>query len=88
MHASQYLHPNELFAVLLSSSGRPMRQDNLQKIHQLCSRHYANGGRDFSRATIGRMAEAESIIKGRTLYNAPSADYVRLIRAWAAHAQT
>ncbi|MNR25792.1 hypothetical protein D3C85_1429590 [compost metagenome] len=32
------------------------------------------------------MAEAECILKGRALYNAPSADYRALIEAWAAYA--
>lgn len=55
-------------------------------MHELCRRQHATGSRDFSLPAIGRLAEAEGILKGRALYNAPSADYRSLIEAWAAYA--
>ncbi|MFM0632669.1 gamma-mobile-trio protein GmtX, partial [Paraburkholderia xenovorans] len=41
----------------------------------VCRKQYEAGSRDFSLPAIGRQAEAESIMKGRALYNAQSADY-------------
>ena len=40
--------------------------------------------KDFSISALGRVCEAEGVMKGRALYNAASADYVRLIEAWSA----
>lgn len=40
----------------------------------------------FSLSTIGRLAEAEGILKGRVLYNMQSADYRKLILSWATYA--
>jgi hypothetical protein len=55
-------------------------------MHELCRRQHETGSRDFSLPAIGRLAEAESIMKGRALYNAQSADYRVLIEVWAAYA--
>ncbi|SOZ14447.1 Alpha/beta hydrolase fold protein (fragment) [Cupriavidus taiwanensis] len=55
-------------------------------MHELCRRQHGAGSRDFSLSAIGRLAEAEGIMKGRALYNAPSAHYRTLIEAWAAYA--
>jgi hypothetical protein len=54
-------------------------------MYELCRRQHESGSRDFSLPTIGRLAEAECVIKGRALYNAPSADYRTLIEAWGAY---
>ncbi|MFL9989503.1 gamma-mobile-trio protein GmtX, partial [Paraburkholderia sediminicola] len=43
------------------------------------------GSRAFSLPAIGRLAEADGIMKGRALYNAQSADYKALIEAWGAY---
>jgi hypothetical protein len=51
----------------------------------LCRRQHEAGSRDFSLPAIGRLAEAEGIMKGRALYNAQSVDYKALIEAWAAY---
>lgn len=80
------IHPDAVLASLLNKGARSNRRANLAKIHELCRRQHATGSRDFSLPTIGRLAEAEGILKGRALYNAPSADYRALIEAWAAYA--
>jgi hypothetical protein len=71
---------------LLAKGGRSNRRASLAKMHELCRRQHEAGSRDFSLSAIGRLAEAEGIMKGRALYNAPSADYRALIEAWAAYA--
>ena len=80
------IHPDAVLASLLEKGGRSNRRANLAKMHELCRRQHATGSRDFSLPTIGRLAEAEGILKGRALYNAPSADYRALIQAWATYA--
>jgi len=86
MNGRTDIHPDAVLASLLDKGGRANRRANLAKIHELCRRHHAVGSRDFSLPAIGRLAEAEGILKGRALYNAPSADYRALIEAWAAYA--
>lgn len=86
MNGMTDIHPDALLASLLDKGGRSNRRANLTKMHELCRRQHTAGSRDFSLPAIGRLAETEGILKGRALYNAPSADYRALIQAWAAYA--
>ncbi|AET89970.1 alpha/beta hydrolase fold protein [Burkholderia sp. YI23] len=86
MNGMTHIHPDEVLASLLGKGARSNRRANLAKMHELCRTQHATGSRDFSLPAIGRLAEAEGILKGRALYNAPSADYRTLIEAWAAYA--
>ena len=80
------VHPDAVLASLLEKGGRSNRRANLAKMHELCRRQHQAGSREFSLPVIGRLAEAEGILKGRALYNAPSADYRSLIEAWGTYA--
>jgi len=86
MNGMTDIHPDDVLASLLDKGARSNRRANLAKMHELCRKQHAAGSRDFSLPSIGRLAEAEGIMKGRALYNAPSADYRSLIEAWAAYA--
>lgn len=86
MNDTTNIHPDNVLTSLLDKGGRSNKRTNLTKIHELCRKQHAAGSRDFSLLSIGRLAEAEGIMKGRALYNAPSADYRALIEAWAAYA--
>lgn len=77
------IHPDAVLEALLAKGGRSQRIGNLRKVHDICRRQHA-GAKDFSIPSIGRVCEAEGVLKGRALYNAASADYVNLISAWAA----
>jgi hypothetical protein len=44
-------------------------------LYQYCQK----GARDLSHSAVGRLAEADGILKGRVFYNAQSADYRVLI---------
>lgn len=86
MNSATDIHPDAVLESLLAKGGRSNRRANLAKMQELCRRHHEAGSRDFSLPAIGRLAEAEDIMKGRALYNAQSADYRALIEAWAAYA--
>jgi hypothetical protein len=86
MNGMTEIHPDAVLELLLGKGGRSNRRANLAKMHELCRKQHEAGTRDFSLPAIGRLAEAEGIMKGRALYNAPSADYRALIEAWATYA--
>ncbi|WP_213938705.1 gamma-mobile-trio protein GmtX [Pseudomonas sp. dw_612] len=79
------IHPDAMLEALLAKGGRSNRRENLAKMHELCRKQHEAGSRDFSLPAIGRLAEAAGIMKGRALYNAPSADYRALIESWAVY---
>lgn len=85
MNGATDIHPDAVLESLLAKGGRSNRRANLAKMHELCRRQHEAGSRDFSLPALGRLAEAEGIMKGRALYNAQSADYKALIEAWAAY---
>lgn len=86
MNGSTDIHPQAVLESLLAKGGRSNRRANLEKMYELCRKQHESGFKEFSLAAIGRLAEAEGIMKGRALYNAQSADYCTLIEAWAAYA--
>jgi hypothetical protein len=75
-------HPNVVLDKLLAKGGRSHRRAKLTAMHEICRRHHESGSCDFSLPTIGRLAEADGILKGRVLYNVQSADYRVLVSAW------
>jgi hypothetical protein len=86
MNGSTNIHPHAVLESLLTKGGRSNRLANLRKMYELCRKQHESGSREFSLPAIGRLAEAEGIMKGRALYNAQSADYRTLIETWAAYA--
>lgn len=86
MNETTDIHPDAVLESLLAKGGRSQRLGNLRKMHDLCRKQHEQGSRDFSLPTIGRLAEAEGIMKGRALYNTQSTDYRALLGAWAAYA--
>jgi hypothetical protein len=86
MNDKTNIHPKAVLESLLAKGGRSHRRANLEKMYELCRRQHEAGSRDFSLPAIGRLAEAEGVMKGRALYNAQSADYRELIQAWSTYA--
>ncbi|KAI3603828.1 Hydrolase, alpha/beta fold family (plasmid) [Cupriavidus necator H850] len=87
MNGKTDIHPGAVLESLLAKGGRSNQRAGLAKLHEICRRQHETGSRDFSLPAIGRLAEAEGIVKGRVLYNDQSADYRTLIEAWAAYAR-
>ena len=86
MNRKTDIHPAEVLTAILAKGGRSNRRANLTRLHELCRKQHEAGLREFSLSAIGRLVEAEGIMKGRALYNAQSADYRSLIESWAAYA--
>lgn len=86
MNGATNIHPDAVLESLLAKAGRSNKRANLAKMHELCRMQHDTGSRDFSLPAIGRLAEAEGIMKGRALYNAQSVDYRELIGVWSAYA--
>ena len=74
-------HPDEILDSLLAKGSRAHRRRNLAAVHEICRRQHHTGSRDFSIPVIGKLCEAEGVLKARALYNAASADYRELIAA-------
>lgn len=86
MNMTTEIHPDVVLESLLAKGARAQRRRNLAQMHELCRVQYDVGSRDFSLPSIGRLCEAQGLLKGRALYNAQSADYRALIEAWATYA--
>jgi hypothetical protein len=76
------LSPEQVLATL-KASARPQTCRALDVVNSVCAQAHQLGGRDFSLATIGRLTEQRHGPSMRTLYNAKSAHYRALIKAWA-----
>lgn len=70
----------------LKVDARPQTCRALDVVHAVCAEVHKLSVRDFSLATIGRMTEQRHGPSMRTLYNAKSAHYRALIKAWADYA--
>ena len=86
MSMTTQIHPDAVLESLLAKGARAQRRRNLAQVHELCRAQYDVGSRDLALRSIGRLCEAQGVLKGRALYNAQSADYRALIEAWAAYA--
>ena len=75
--------PPEQVLAALKADARPQTCRALDVVSSVCAEAHKLGARDFSLATIGRLAEQRHGPSMRTLYNAKSAHYRALIRAWA-----
>lgn len=74
--------PEQVLAAL-KADARPQKRRALDVVNAVCAELHKLGARDFSLATIGRLAEQRQGPSMRTLYNAQSEHYRALIQAWA-----
>lgn len=78
------MHPDELLEQL-KKTANARKQRNLDIIHAVCREQYERGNKDFSVATIARIAEGRGgPVKG-SIHNKTGDDFKGLIRAWAEH---
>lgn len=67
----------------LKATARPQKQRNLMVVHAVCKELHRLGSRDFSLATVGRMAHERGGPAPRTMYTAQSEGFRTLVQAWA-----
>lgn len=78
------MHPDELLEQL-KKTANARKQRNLDIIHDVCREQYERGSKDFSVATIARIAEGRGgPVKG-SIHNKTGDDFKGLIKAWAEH---
>lgn len=78
------MHPDELLEQL-KKTANTRKQKNLDIIHAVCREQYERGSKDFSVATIARIAEERGgPVKG-SIHNKTGDDFKGLIKAWAQH---
>lgn len=78
------MHPDELLEQL-KASANPRKQKNLDLIHAVCREQHQRGSRDFSVATISRIAQERGGPVKSTIHNKTGDDFKGLIKAWADH---
>ena len=78
------MHPEDLLDQL-KKTATPRKQKTLDLIHEVCREQYERGSKDFSVATIARVAAERGGPSKGAIHNATGDDYKGLIKAWAEH---
>ena len=78
------MHPDELLEQL-KANANTRKQKNLDLIHAVCREQYERGSKDFSVATISRIAQECGGPATSTIHNKTGDDFKGLIKAWASH---
>ena len=78
------MHPDDLLDQL-KKAATPRKQKTLDLVHDVCREQYERGSKDFSVATIARIAEDRGGPSKGAIHNKTGDDYKGLIKAWAEH---
>lgn len=78
------MHPEDLLDQL-KKTATPRKQKTLDLIYEVCREQYERGSKDFSVATIARIAEERGGPSKGAIHNKTGDDYKGLIKAWAQH---
>lgn len=78
------MHPDELLDQLKKTAS-PRKQRSLELIYEICREQYERGSKDFSVATIARIAADRGGMSKGAIHNKTGDDYKGLIKAWAEH---
>jgi hypothetical protein len=78
------MHPDDLLDQL-KKTATPRKQKTLDLIYEVCREQYERGSRDFSVASIARIAEDRGGPSKGAIHNKTGDDYKGLIKAWAEH---
>ena len=78
------MHPDDLLEQLkVNASTRKMK--NLDIIHAVCREQHERGSKDYSVATISKIAQERGGPVKSTIHNKTGDDFKGLIKAWADH---
>lgn len=78
------MHPEE-FLAQLKSNANARKAKNLDIIHEVCREQHERGSKDFSVATISRLAVLRGGPVKSTIHNKTGDDFKGLIKAWSEH---
>ena len=78
------MHPDDLLEQL-KANANTRKQKNLDLIHTVCREQHVRGSKDFSVATISRIAQESGGPVQSTIHNKTGDDFKSLIKAWASH---
>lgn len=78
------MHPDDLLEQL-KANANTRKQKNLDLIHTVCREQYERGSKDFTVATISRIARQRGGPAPSTIHNKTGDDFKGLIQAWARH---
>jgi len=78
------MHPDDLLDQLKKTAS-PRKQQTLELIYDVCREQYERGSKDFSVATIARIAADRGGPGKGAIHNKTGDDYKGLIKAWAEH---
>lgn len=78
------MHPDELLEQL-KANANTRKQKNLDLIHAVCREQYERGSKDFSVATISRIAQERGGPITSAIHNKTGDSFKGLIKAWATH---
>lgn len=78
------MHPDDLLEQL-KKAATPRKQRSLELIYEVCREQYERGSKDFSVATIARIAADRGGPSKGAIHNKTGDDYKGLIKAWAEH---
>jgi len=78
------MHPDDLLDQLKKTAS-PRKQQTLELIYDVCREQYERGSKDFSVATIARIAADRGGPSKGAIHNKTGDDYKGLIKAWAEH---
>lgn len=78
------MHPDELLEQL-KANATTRKAKNLDIIHAVCREQHERGSRDFSVATVSRIAQERGGPVKSTIHNKTGDDFKGLIKAWADH---
>ena len=78
------MHPDD-FLDHLQETATPRKRKTLDLIHEVCREQYERGSRDFSVASIARIAADRGGPSKGAIHNKTGDDYKGLIKAWAEH---
>lgn len=86
MHNTTSVHPDIVRDAMLATAAHPTKRRNIELIHEVCREREKLGSQDFALKVIGEAVDARGGPKVKSLWNAQSADYRKLIEAWQAYA--
>lgn len=78
------MHPDDLLEQF-KANANTRKQKNLDLVHAVCREQHERGSKDFSVATISRIAQERGGPVTSTIHNKTGDDYKGLIKAWANH---